>query len=86
MSGRAVLTVLGKGRGFPETGPSPLWGPLMFGLEVPWRWWVWHLDAHALQGACDEAAGLLEVGSSAARDLAGSGRRTHVLKGRVLPL
>ena len=86
MSGRAILTVLGKGRGFPETGPLPVWGPLMFDLEVPWRWWVCHLDACALQGACDEAPGVLEEGSSAAWDLAGSGRFTHVLKGSVLHL
>ena len=56
---------------------------LVFQLEIQA---LTHSRVLSLQGACDEAAGLLEVGSSAARDLAGSGRRTHVLKGRVLPL
>ena len=73
MSGRIIPTILGRGGDFQEWGHYPLFGLLWWALELSWRLWVCRLAyANVLQGAYNEAQGLLEVKSSTILGLIGS--------------
>ena len=41
--GKIILTISGKGQGFPGIGPLPTLGPFMLALELLSHWWACYL-------------------------------------------